>query len=185
MLRPGTQLAIALPKDRDVLASYGKALAANGQFDAALDAVRRAQTPEYPDWRLVSAEAAILDQLGQKDDARQLYRKALELKPNPQVSLLESLKNHLRGQQHLLVIDNFEHLIEAAGVVTEVLKVSPGLKALVTSRERLNVYGEQLFPVQPLAVPGDTSPDQSGVSAEEPAEGSDDSTPRQPGSPAG
>ncbi len=84
------KLAIALPKDRDVLASYGKALAANGQFEAALDAVRRAQTPEYPDWRLVSAEAAILDQIGQKDDARQLYRKALELKPN-EPSVLSNL----------------------------------------------------------------------------------------------
>ncbi|WP_184877746.1 tetratricopeptide repeat protein [Mesorhizobium sangaii] len=84
------KLAIAMPKDRDVLASYGKALAANGQFEAALDAVRRAQTPEYPDWRLVSAEAAILDQIGQKDDARQLYRKALELKPN-EPSVLSNL----------------------------------------------------------------------------------------------
>ncbi|RUX07581.1 MULTISPECIES: tetratricopeptide repeat protein [unclassified Mesorhizobium] len=84
------KLAIAYPKDRDVLAAYGKALAANGQFEAALDAVRRAQTPEYPDWRLVSAEAAILDQLNQKDDARQLYRKALELKPN-EPSVLSNL----------------------------------------------------------------------------------------------
>jgi Flp pilus assembly protein TadD len=84
------KLAIAYPKDRDVLAAYGKALAANGQFEAALDAVRRAQTPEYPDWRLVSAEAAILDQLGQKDQARQLYRKALELKPN-EPSVLSNL----------------------------------------------------------------------------------------------
>ncbi|MBZ9809289.1 MULTISPECIES: tetratricopeptide repeat protein [unclassified Mesorhizobium] len=84
------KLAIAYPKDRDVLAAYGKALAANGQFEAALDAVRRAQTPEYPDWKLVSAEAAILDQLGQKDDARQLYRKALELKPN-EPSVLSNL----------------------------------------------------------------------------------------------
>jgi len=84
------KLAIALPKDRDVLAAYGKALAANGQLEAALDAVRRAQTPEYPDWKLVSAEAAILDQLGQKDDARQLYRKALELKPN-EPSVLSNL----------------------------------------------------------------------------------------------
>ncbi|TGS44031.1 pilus assembly protein TadD [Mesorhizobium sp. M00.F.Ca.ET.151.01.1.1] len=84
------KLAIAYPKDRDVLAAYGKALAANGQFEAALDAVRRAQTPEYPDWRLVSAEAAILDQLNQKDDARQLYRKALELKPN-EPSILSNL----------------------------------------------------------------------------------------------
>jgi len=84
------KLAIAYPKDRDVLAAYGKALAANGQLEAALDAVRRAQTPEYPDWKLVSAEAAILDQLGQKDDARQLYRKALELKPN-EPSVLSNL----------------------------------------------------------------------------------------------
>lgn len=84
------KLAIAYAKDRDVLAAYGKALAANGQFEAALDAVRRAQTPEYPDWKLVSAEAAILDQLGQKDEARQLYRKALELKPN-EPSVLSNL----------------------------------------------------------------------------------------------
>ncbi|RVB71493.1 MULTISPECIES: tetratricopeptide repeat protein [unclassified Mesorhizobium] len=84
------KLAIALPKDRDVLAAYGKALAANGQFEPALDAVRRAQTPEYPDWKLVSAEAAILDQLGQRDEARQDYRKALDLKPN-EPSILSNL----------------------------------------------------------------------------------------------
>jgi Flp pilus assembly protein TadD len=84
------KLAIAYPKDRDVLAAYGKALAANGQLEPALDAVRRAQTPEYPDWKLVSAEGAILDQLGQKDQARQRYRKALELKPD-EPSVLSNL----------------------------------------------------------------------------------------------
>ncbi len=76
------KLAIDYPRDRNVLAAYGKALAAAGEFEPALDAVRRAQTPEYPDWKLVSAEAAILDQLGRTDDARALYRKALDLVPN-------------------------------------------------------------------------------------------------------
>ena len=46
------KLAIAYPKDRDVLAAYGKALASAGELRPALDAVRRAQTPEYPDWKL-------------------------------------------------------------------------------------------------------------------------------------
>jgi len=84
------RLAIAFPKDRTVLAAYGKALAAAGQLEPALDAVRRAQTPEYPDWKLASAEAAILDQLGQKDEARGLYRKALDIQPN-EPSVLSNL----------------------------------------------------------------------------------------------
>lgn len=84
------KLAIAHPKDRDVLAAYGKALAGVGQLEPALDAVRRAQTPEYPDWKLLSAEGAILDQLGQADEARRLYRKALDLKPS-EPSILSNL----------------------------------------------------------------------------------------------
>jgi len=84
------KLVIAHPKDRAVLAAYGKALAAVGELEPALDAVRRAQTPEYPDWKLVSAEAAILDQLGQSNAARELYRKALDMKPN-EPSVLSNL----------------------------------------------------------------------------------------------
>lgn len=76
------KLAIEHPKDREVLAAYGKALAGAGELEPALDAVRRAQTPEYPDWKLLSAEAAILDQLGKSADARKNYRRALDLKPN-------------------------------------------------------------------------------------------------------
>ena len=84
------KLAIAYPKDRDVLAAYGKALAGAGQLEPALDAIRRAQTPEYPDWRLASAEGAILDQLGKKAEARAQYRKALDLKPD-EPSVLSNL----------------------------------------------------------------------------------------------
>lgn len=69
------------PDDRDVLASYGKSLAAAGKFDIAIETIRRAQTPDRPDWRLMSAEAAILDQVGRNAEARQLYSRALTLSP--------------------------------------------------------------------------------------------------------
>ncbi len=93
------KLAIDFPKERQVLAGYGKALAAAGELEPALDAVRRAQTPEYPDWKLVSAEAAILDQLGKQNDARRLYARALEMKPG-EPSILSNL-----GMSHLLAGD--------------------------------------------------------------------------------
>ncbi|MGN6550115.1 MAG: tetratricopeptide repeat protein, partial [Pararhizobium sp.] len=76
------QVAIKNPNDREVLGAYGKAQAAAGQLQQALDTVRRAQTPDRPDWKLISAEGAILDQLGRSDEARTLYRKALDLQPN-------------------------------------------------------------------------------------------------------
>ncbi|MCQ8783510.1 tetratricopeptide repeat protein [Mangrovibrevibacter kandeliae] len=93
------QMAIAFPKDREVLAAYGKALAASGNFDKALDAIHRAQTPDYPDWRLLSAEGAILDQIGKPDEARVLYRKALDIQPN-EPSVLSNL-----GMSYLLARD--------------------------------------------------------------------------------
>src|SRR5690606_14800663 len=83
-------IAIQLPKDKQVLAAYGKALAGAGELDAALDAVRRAQTPDYPDWRLLSAEGAILDQQGNSAAARTIYQKALQIKPG-EASILSNL----------------------------------------------------------------------------------------------
>jgi Flp pilus assembly protein TadD len=72
---------VAFPDDRVVQASYGKALAANGQLDMALQIIRRAQTPDQPDWRLISAEAAILDQKGMNIPARRLYLQARDFAP--------------------------------------------------------------------------------------------------------
>ncbi len=93
------QVAISHSKDREVLAAYGKALAAAGDLAKALETVRRAQTPDHPDWRLFSAEGAILDQLGKSAEARVLYRKALDLKPD-EPSVLSNL-----GMSHLLAND--------------------------------------------------------------------------------
>lgn len=84
------QVAIANPSDRNVLAAYGKAQAAAGQLQQALDTINRAQTPDRPDWRLISAQGAILDQMGRASDARQRYRDALDIQPN-EPSILSNL----------------------------------------------------------------------------------------------
>jgi predicted ATPase/class 3 adenylate cyclase len=63
------------------------------------------------------------------------------------------LKQALRSRQLLLVLDNFEQVMEAVDGVTDLLQHCPELKALVTSREALRVRGEHLFPVPPLALP--------------------------------
>lgn len=76
------QVAIANPSDREVLSAFGKAQAAAGQLEQALATIGRAQTPDRPDWRLYSAEGAVLDQLGRSSEARNRYRMALDLKPN-------------------------------------------------------------------------------------------------------
>ena len=66
---------------------------------------------------------------------------------------LQSLTTWLREKQALLVLDNFEHLAQAALQVVNLLQKCPGLKALVTSREALHVRGEQEYLVPPLAFP--------------------------------
>jgi predicted ATPase len=71
--------------------------------------------------------------------------------------LLETVKQQLRHQEMLLLLDNFEQVLEAAPVVAELLAASPGLKVLVTSRTTLHLAGEQEFPVPPLSLPDPTS----------------------------
>ena len=59
----------------------------------------------------------------------------------------------LRDKRLLLILDNFEHLLAAAPLVTGLLAAAPGLSVLVTSRAALHVYGEYLFQVPALALP--------------------------------
>jgi predicted ATPase len=71
---------------------------------------------------------------------------------SPLEILKENLQDSLRAPM-LLLLDNFEHLVQAAPIVAELLVMGSNLKILVTSRAALHVYGEHEFPVPPLALP--------------------------------
>lgn len=85
---------------------------------------------------------------------------ALGLKVRSKQTLLEAFRSRLRDRRVLLLLDNFEHVIQAGPAVGELLAACPHVKALVTSRERLRVNGEHVFNVPPLAVP-DLGQDQT------------------------
>jgi predicted ATPase len=59
----------------------------------------------------------------------------------------------VRGGRHLLLLDNFEHVGDAAPVVGDLLAAAPGLKALATSRSPLRLSGEHEYALPPLAIP--------------------------------
>ncbi len=60
----------------------------------------------------------------------------------------QQLLNYLREKEMLLLLDNFEHLVKGAGLLAELLGAAPGVKILVTSRERLNLRGEWVLEVR-------------------------------------
>ncbi len=82
---------------------------------------------------------------------------ALGLKEAPHQSQIELLKTFLHHKSLLLLLDNFEQIIEAAPLLSDLLAACPALKILVTSRSVLHLRGEHEFLVPPLALPDLTS----------------------------
>ena len=74
-------IAIKYPKDHAVLAAFGKALADDGQLQRAQDVLSHADSPDDPNWSVVSTRGSIADQLGDHQAARQFYETALKLAP--------------------------------------------------------------------------------------------------------
>jgi predicted ATPase/class 3 adenylate cyclase len=66
---------------------------------------------------------------------------------------VERILEHLRSKRVLAVLDNFEQVIAAAPIVSDLLAGADGLSALVSSRSVLHLYGEQEYPVPPLRLP--------------------------------
>ena len=81
--------------------------------------------------------------------------RALEVKEQPTRPLIETLSAHLASKKLLLVLDNVEHLLEACvHLVDAIVRRSPDIAVLVTSRERLGMSGELTYRVPSLTVPG-------------------------------
>jgi predicted ATPase len=68
-----------------------------------------------------------------------------------------ALKSAMAGKHMLLVLDNFEHLVDGALLVSELLEACPNLTLVVTSRERLNLEEEHVLPLQGLPFPTGSS----------------------------
>lgn len=79
----------------------------------------------------------------------------------------QQLLDYLREKSMLLVLDNFEHVIDAATLVADILNAAPDIKIIVTSRERLNLRGETIFTIGGMEFPEWETPenvmDYSGV----------------------
>ncbi len=76
----------------------------------------------------------------------------------------EVLVAHLREKEFLLVLDNFEHVLDAAPEVAALIESCVRLTVLCTSRAPLRVRGEQEYSIQPLVLPASTlSPDVEEV----------------------
>jgi predicted ATPase/DNA-binding CsgD family transcriptional regulator len=77
----------------------------------------------------------------------------LDVRETGRRSLLEGIAYFLHGKDALLILDNFEHVVASAPLVSELLSRCPQLTCLVTSRALLRVSGEHAFPVPPLPLP--------------------------------
>ena len=81
--------------------------------------------------------------------------RVLDVSEEPGRPLLETLCAHLKPRRVLLILDNCEHLIDPAGdMVDALLRAVPEIRVIASSREPLDVPGEQSYPIHPLPLPG-------------------------------
>jgi predicted ATPase/DNA-binding SARP family transcriptional activator len=104
-----------------------------------------------------SVEACFVDLTKVADPGHvpDLVLREIGVHPSAQSSSRQLLQEALRGRALLLVLDNFEHVVDAADVAGEIAGWSPDVRVLCTSRARLQVVGEHVIDVDPLTESGD------------------------------
>jgi predicted ATPase/DNA-binding SARP family transcriptional activator len=118
-----------------------------GKTRLALE-VARAAADEFAD----GARFVPLAAVAQAALVPQAVAQALRIDVSRGQSVEDALRAFLAGRELLLVLDNLEHVLEAAPLATELLAAAPGLTILATSRTHLNLYGETEYAVPPLPV---------------------------------
>jgi predicted ATPase/class 3 adenylate cyclase len=82
--------------------------------------------------------------------------------------IIETVTDYLATKQILLILDNFEQVVESAPLISDLLRAAPRLKVMVTSRVSLLISGEHEYPVPPMALPDPRRlPDLDGLSVYE------------------
>jgi len=90
------------------------------------------------------------------DDIIPTIAETLQFKLSSGQELKDQLIDYYRGRNTLLILDNFEHLLESAGLIVDLLAAAIRLKVLVTSRSKLNLSVETVYVLSGLAYPDST-----------------------------
>jgi predicted ATPase len=121
-----------------------------GKTRFALELARRAREERFSDYA-GGVFACFLSSLRDPALVLATIASTLSLREQPARGPLETVAMHLEGKRMLLLLDNLEHMLEAAAELSELLAACPGLTLLCTSRELLRVGGERAFALPPLA----------------------------------
>ncbi|MGH2749528.1 MAG: adenylate/guanylate cyclase domain-containing protein [Actinomycetota bacterium] len=111
--------------------------------------VARRSAGEFPDGIFFVALAAIVD----SELVPSTIAEALSLREKGTQPIIDIVKDYLEHKRTLLLLDNFEQVVAAAPLVSELLGAAPELKVIVTSRASLRVSGEQEYLVPPMNMP--------------------------------
>jgi predicted ATPase/DNA-binding winged helix-turn-helix (wHTH) protein len=101
--------------------------------------------------------------LSAADEVFTAIRDALGIRAGGSVDAFGAVGEALANKSALLVLDNFEHVVDAATTLADLVALAPGVRLLVTSRERLGLTGEQVLELEPFTLAPNTSTGGSAV----------------------